>query len=319
MQNYGNEKIYPETLENKKLNFELLAEQFSEGNDNLKMALLTSWKNDVQTVGCCIGHKERCDENGMVKKLCVDFDTKEIVERKLSFEDSLSSYISFKIKIENSSVLSKLYTAIDNKYLDKVSLQLSVHPHGFLIMNIHIAESVKNDCFEFISNFYEVNNNYQESELFSFFVSLEENAKDNNDYYDEITMQEKMMINPLTYFYKKGNRTLMFFGEEINEENIIGVIRDNVEYLKYISDSNSNIPDCFIEYIIGSILKKDINAFKYINKTIDDLTYARICITAARQDSRVLTMIDKDKLTANGRDYYSEISSVVMEEKSKKM
>lgn len=302
MQNYGNEKIYPETLENKKLNFELLAEQFSEGNDNLKMALLTSWKNDVQTVGCCIGHKERCDENGMVKKLCVDFDTKEIVERKLSFEDSLSSYISFKIKIENSSVLSKLYTALDEKYLNKISLQLSVNPHGFLMLDVHVAESIKDDFFKFITNFYTINNNYQESDLFNFFISLEENARENNDCYNEIIVQEKMMTSPLTYFYKKGDDTLLFFGEEINEENIIGTILNNISYLKYISDSNSNIPECFVEYIIESIIKRDINAIKYINKNVDNLIYARICMEVIKQDSKVLAMVDKNKLNDDFRD-----------------
>lgn len=302
MKNYGNEKIYPETLENKKLNFELLAEQFSEGNDNLKMALLTSWKNDVQTVGCCIGHKERCDENGMVKKLCVDFDTKEIVERKLSFEDSLSSYISFKIKIENSSVLSKLYTALDEKYLNKISLQLSVNPHGFLMLDVHAAESIKDDFFKFMTNFYTMNNNYQGSDLFNFFISLEENARENNDCYNEIIVQEKMMTSPLTYFYKKGDDTLLFFGEEINEENIIGTILNNISYLKYISDSNSNIPECFVEYIIESIIKRDINAIKYINKNVDNLIYSRICMEAIKQDSKVLAMVDKSKLNDDFRN-----------------
>ena len=302
MKNYGNEKIYPETLENKKLNFELLAEQFSEGNDNLKMALLTSWKNDVQTVGCCIGHKERCDENGMVKKLCVDFDTKEIVERKLSFEDSLSSYISFKIKIENSSVLSKLYTALDEKYLNKISLQLSVNPHGFLMLDVHAAESIKNDFFKFMTNFYTMNNNYQGSDLFNFFISLEKNARENNDCYNEIIVQEKMMTSPLTYFYKKGDDILLFFGEEINEENIIGTILNNISYLKYISDSNSNIPECFVEYIIESIIKRDINAIKYINKNVDNLIYSRICMEAIKQDSKVLAMVDKSKLNDDFRN-----------------
>lgn len=302
MKNYGNEKIYPETLENKKLNFELLAEQFSEGNDNLKMALLTSWKNDVQTVGCCIGHKERCDENGMVKKLCVDFDTKEIVERKLSFEDSLSSYISFKIKIENSSVLSKLYTALDEKYLNKISLQLSVNPHGFLMLDVHAAESIKDDFFKFMTIFYTMNNNYQGSDLFNFFISLEENARENNDCYNEIIVQEKMMTSPLTYFYKKGDDTLLFFGEEINEENIIGTILNNISYLKYISDSNSNIPECFVEYIIESIIKRDINAIKYINKNVDNLIYSRICMEAIKQDSKVLAMVDKSKLNDDFRN-----------------
>lgn len=36
-----------------------IADEFSEGNLNLKNTLLTLWSSNIQTIACCIGHEDR--------------------------------------------------------------------------------------------------------------------------------------------------------------------------------------------------------------------------------------------------------------------
>ena len=56
---YNDGNVHIDFFDKSKEELDGIADEFSEGNTNLKNTLLTLWNSGIQTMACCVGHEDR--------------------------------------------------------------------------------------------------------------------------------------------------------------------------------------------------------------------------------------------------------------------
>lgn len=125
-----NEKSFEETF-SKHGDLTPFAEEFSEGDDYLKITLLNLWKHSIKTISCCKGH---------------------------SYEDyDFVPYISFSISKCNKVFLDTIMNSVYS-LKDGVSFEIRYNEfYNFSVFTIYMREGTKEDTLRLINACISIN------------------------------------------------------------------------------------------------------------------------------------------------------------------
>ena len=129
---YNDGKVHIDFYD-KNSNYEEIAEQFSEGDPQLKRVLLELWKNNIRTVACCRGHS---DKEIPYITLIIDNNSRKLIKETSKY----------------------LYTQVDGMGLDFV--HYDDEEYDTVTINM-VSQKDKNEYFNFLHNYlnfcYEIN------------------------------------------------------------------------------------------------------------------------------------------------------------------
>ena len=129
-------------------NNEVLARNYSEGSVELYNCLLELWKNDFETIGCCIGHNgntqyiglNRNNNDKLIKFLSlinkddivISFLNNHVSIKKNKNKDIYNSVLNSIKKLNENDIAYKdkeiedVINFIDNNYIDKIDNMFGV-------------------------------------------------------------------------------------------------------------------------------------------------------------------------------------------------
>lgn len=151
-----------------------LAKEYSEGSDELYNCLINLWKNNFETIGCCIGH------NGHRQYIGLNRIDNEAIIKLLSILNKDNIIISFL----NNHVSIKKYKDIDiyNNILN--SLEIYIKGNNIAI-DKNIVEAISfidNNSYEYVNIHYYYKNGLLEKYINTSDLKLINKLKDRYEY-----------------------------------------------------------------------------------------------------------------------------------------
>ena len=128
-----------------KVNMDGFSDIFSEGSTELKKLLLLMWGNNIETIGCCVGHERAplCYKDTLFgdKEITPEeYDKHKNSSRYHCYSRDKRSYFSFKVDCDGNSDAMQELQDILREELDNVSPQLPIYSVFVRQNNVHHCE-----------------------------------------------------------------------------------------------------------------------------------------------------------------------------------
>ena len=244
-----------------KSDFDKFATDFSEGNENLKKLLLTSWNLGIMTNACCVGHEDTF--NG--KMLYLNTDTGLPEEVSVTADEARLTYISFILDSINYEVLGSLCTHLFSKFDDKIECSIVFSSPSQANLSIYCSSSIKNDFFNFISDFLKSKTTMYCNQIVKLCASLEDilpRYLDNSSYSFILNgLSVHKSISKTDIECKNGDIETRFSYDFLGKENdiFLDVVKKDGRLLKYVPTNLSNYSSITFEAI-----NRNVGAFEYV-------------------------------------------------------
>jgi len=307
--NYNDGKVHTDFFDKPKEELDLIAKEFSEGNENLEELLKTLWSKKIKTSACCIGHKKS-------KSLFLNENTGEIIEK----DNNLVSYISIVIDDESKNKIMPLITSMLEKYKDKIDVKISTN-HALLkpVLSIHCDMDIKDDFFKSLSE--AVKKDEQKNNLLIDFA-LDFEKKGNElfgakKFYNLMGNDDKEYLNlqsgqTISLDYNK-LKIISNIDDKILKDIWMEIIKINPCYIKFISSKSSNFKIVALEAIkinpysisvlfdsrneISCYIELALEAVKLDNSNIkflpyDYIEYEKVAFNIIKTNPIILCIVD---------------------------
>lgn len=258
---YNDGKVHLDFFNKSIFEKEQIATEFAEGNDSLKNTLLTSWNLGFMTSACCAGHEDTFDG----KMLCINVETGLPEKVDVTADQAKLTYISFILDKNSYQYLGSLCTALFSKFKDNISCSVAFSSISQANFSFHCAPSLKNEFFNFISDFLKTKTTLYCNDAAKLCVYLEEilpkYLNDNSYTFFSNNLKVHKSIYSANFEWNNGSVDTSFSYNFFNEENYIflDVVRKDGLLLKYVPTNLTNYSTIAFEAV-----KQNTNAFGYV-------------------------------------------------------
>jgi hypothetical protein len=213
------------------------------------------------TNACCVGHEDTF--NG--KMLYLNTDTGLPEEVSVTADEARLTYISFILDSINYEVLGSLCTHLFSKFDDKIECSIVFSSPSQANLSIYCSSSIKNDFFNFISDFLKSKTTMYCNQIVKLCASLEDilpRYLDNSSYSFILNgLNVHKSISKTDIECKNGDIETRFSYDFLGKENdiFLDVVKKDGRLLKYVPTNLSNYSSITFEAI-----NRNVGAFEYV-------------------------------------------------------
>lgn len=261
---------------------EKIADEFSEGNEYLKGALLSLWNSNIRTISCCAGHYQKVELPG--------YPT-------ISRFPVSQPYLSIILDEKNYQKIGSLCSKLSERFKDKINIRYLFHPLKFVVVDInfeykYIRESndIVNDVFKFIfkclkQDLLEYSDDYSKfAFLFGSSSTMQKNSFQDKD---DIKRKESVIISIQSKDESNKYSNISFSFLDV-EEVFLEIVKQDGLLLKFINPNCSNYFNIVLEAV-----KQNPKALQFVDSKIGN--YKKIVFAALNNDISAVKYIADDQ------------------------